>query len=84
MIAETVRAILRRWDAIALSQLAETTARLADERDEAEARAAQAEQWAEDWRDDFIRLCDERQEHPGITQAGRLVATAPDIQTGAA
>ena len=39
-----------------------------------EARAAQAEEWAESWRDDFLRLCEKSGQRPGITQAGALVA----------
>lgn len=68
------RAILRRWDRIAHAQLVEHAARLAVELESAEARAAQAEEWAESWRDDFLRLCEESRQRPGITQAGHLVA----------
>jgi hypothetical protein len=75
------RAILRRWDAVALLQLAEHAARLSDECARAEARAAQAEEWAESWRDDFLRLCEEQHARAGITQSGRLVALAPELQS---
>lgn len=73
-------AILRRWDAIALDQLAEHAARMSDDLDRATARAAQAEEWAEAWRDDFMRLCEEQHARPGIAQSGRLVALAPEVQ----
>lgn len=71
---------LRRWDAITRSQLCEHIHRLAGENDalrEALARererADSAEQWAEQWREDFMRLCAQ----PGITQSGRLAAKRP-------
>lgn len=69
-----VRAILARWDSIAYAQLCEHAAQLADERDRANARADQAEQWAESWRDDFMRLCEETDKRPGITIDGHMVA----------
>ena len=68
------RAILRRWDRIAHAQLVEHAARLAIELESAQARAAQSEEWAESWRDDFLDLCEQSHVSPGITQAGRLVA----------
>lgn len=74
------RAILRRLDALALLQLAEHAARLVVELESAEARAAWAEDCAESWRDDFLRLCEESGQRPGITQAGALVAVPSDAQ----
>lgn len=75
------RTILRRLDALALVQLAEHAARLAVALESAEARAAWAEDAAESWRDDFLRLCEETRQRPGITQAGALVAVPNDAQT---
>ena len=68
------RAILRRLDALALVQLAEHAARLAVENEELRGRLCAAEDAAESWRDDFLRLCAESGQRPGITQAGALVA----------
>ncbi|CAA2367835.1 hypothetical protein [Xylella phage Bacata] len=74
------RTILRRLDALALVQLAEHAARLAVALEQAEARAYAAEDAAESWRDDFLRLCEETGQRPGITQAGALVALPGDVQ----
>lgn len=74
-------AILRRWDRIAFSQLAENAARLAVENEtlaaalyRESARADDAEAWAESWRNDFLALCEDRGDTPGITVSGALVA----------
>jgi len=66
-------AILARWDRIAYGQLCEHAAQLADERDEARDRAYHAEQSAESWRDDFLRLAEETRSRPALTVDGRMV-----------
>lgn len=69
--------IARRLDAIALQQLREECARLAAENDQLRQELGWAEQAAESWRDDALRLmeeaCADGTRQPGITQAGALV-----------
>lgn len=70
----SVSAILARWDRIAYAQLCEHVAALADERDEYRRRAYRAEDEAEAWRADCLRMFDEMNLAPGLTMDGRLVA----------
>lgn len=69
--------IARRLDAIALQQLREECARLAAENDQLRSELHWAEQAAESWRDDALRLmeeaCSDGSRQPGITQSGALV-----------
>lgn len=69
--------IARRLDAIALQQLREECARLATENDQLRKDLYWAEQSAESWRDDAMRLqedlCAQTGGVPGITIDGSLV-----------
>jgi hypothetical protein len=72
--------IQARWDARAVEQLRAEVARLAEENErlatqleQAEDARYRAEQWAESWRDDFMRMCEETSTQPGLTIDGHLV-----------
>lgn len=69
-----VAAILARWDRIAFAQLCEHVATLAGERDEYRERAYRAEENADAWRDDCMRIMQETGRAPGLTIDGHLVA----------
>lgn len=75
--AVNVKALLRRLDAVAFSQLAAQAALLAEENESLRSQLAWAEDAAESWRDDALRMMEERcaasGERPGITQQGQLV-----------
>lgn len=73
-----VSAILARWDRIAFGQLCEHVAQLAEERDDYRERAYRAEECAESWRDDFMRIMQETGRAPGLTIDGRMVALPPE------
>lgn len=77
--------IFARWDAKATEQLCAEVARLAAENErltealsDSEYRRCQAEQCADNWRDDFMRMAEDTGAQPGITIDGHLV-----IATGA-
>lgn len=78
-------AVRRRWDAIALAQLAERAAQLDAENDELKCRLAHAEQVADDcWQqamDMQLQLCERTGSEPGITQDGQLVVTSARSST---
>lgn len=72
----------RRLDSVAIDQLREEVAALAEKAEELEAEnqrlqilAADAQQWADQWRDDFmeLQLSAYPDSSPGITQNGSLV-----------
>lgn len=72
----------KRLDAIAIQQLRNEVAELAGRVEKLEAdnqrlysHAVDAEEWAEQWRDDFMQLQLESypDDSPGITQSGHLV-----------
>lgn len=73
-----IERIFRRLDALAYEQLCVEAARLAAEKEELRTRLYLAEDAAERWRDDALRMMDELRAstgaQPGITQAGALVA----------
>lgn len=70
-------ALLRRLDAIACEQLCAEAARLAEENERLRVELAWAEQAAESWRDDALRMmedaCAASGRRPGITLGGALV-----------
>lgn len=74
---QTITAIARRLDAIAIDQLRAEVVRLAEENEGLRQRLADAEQDADWWRADAIeqnlRLCEAVGGSPGITIDGRLV-----------
>lgn len=77
MNEQRIRTIFRRWDRIAAHQLVEAAARLAEENDRLRAQVRLAEDAAESWRDDALRLmedaCAQGDRHPGITPGGSLL-----------
>lgn len=77
MIART----LSKWDRAALEQLCAEVVRLAEENERLAVKLEQteesryrAEQWAQSWQEDFMRLCEETSTQPGLTIDGHLVA----------
>lgn len=64
-------AVRRRWDLIALEQLAEATARLSEQNEELERRAYWAEQSAEMWQQDAE--IERERGTAGLTIDGRIV-----------
>ena len=75
--APSLSAIQRRLDAIALQQLRAECARLAAENDQLRDEVYWAEQAAESWREDAMRLlaeaCEATGGTPGLTIDGALV-----------
>ena len=75
--APSLSAIQRRLDAIALQQLRDECARLATENEHLRDQLYWAEQAAESWRDDALRMmedtCERTGGQPGITIDGALV-----------
>lgn len=73
----TLARITRRLDTAALAQLREVAATQAAEIDALRVRLAFAEEAAESWRDDALRmqleLCELTHSAPGITVGGALV-----------
>lgn len=73
-------AALKRWNAIALTQLAEACARLAAENEDLRCRLARAESNADDcWQqamDMQMQLCEMSGSQPGLTQSGALVVVS--------
>jgi hypothetical protein len=69
--------ILRRWDALAAIQLCEAATRLAEAEERLRGELQRADDCAEAWREDALRLqeqlCEISGGHAGITQAGALV-----------
>lgn len=87
-VAIVPRSILRKWDRIALLQLAEAATRMHEEldelrleRDEAERRYAVEQANADDaWdqlREMQLQLCEEKGMQPGLTKSGHLVLVKP-------
>lgn len=83
---QNIARILRRWDGIANQQLIEAAARLAEENDRLREELRWAEDAAESWRDDALRLMQDAWaatgSRPGITKGGALVlvpATAEGV-----
>lgn len=83
--------ILRKWDAIAARQLCEAAAeqsalidRLRLDLDDARDEARRADECAESWRDDALRmqeqLCEMTGGQPGLTQQGELVVVQGVVQ----
>lgn len=76
MNTQNIRTIFRRWDRIAAQQLVEVVARLAEENDRLRVQLRLAEDAAESWRDDALRLmeeaCAQGDRHPAITPGGSL------------
>jgi len=76
-LTPSLAALRRRLDAQALDQLRAVAAAQAEELEALRERCARAEEIAESWRDDALdmqlELCQLRNGHPGITQAGKLV-----------
>lgn len=85
---QNIARILRRWDGIANQQLIEAAARLAEENDHLRTELRLAEDAAERWRDDALRLmedaCATTGSRPGITKGGALVLVSATAQGGAA
>lgn len=85
---QNIARILRRWDGIANQQLIEAAARLAEENDHLRTELRRAEDAAESWRDDALRLmedaCAATGSQPGITPRGALVLVPATAQGGAA
>lgn len=78
-----------RFDRHAIHQLRAEVAKLATKMEELEAeknhwhdRAIDAEQWADQWRNDFmeLQLNDYPNQQPGITKDGHLVRINPDAE----
>lgn len=88
MNKQQIRSIFRRWDRIAAQQLVEVVARLAEENDRLRAQLRLAEDAAESWRDDALRLmedaCAQGDRHPGITLGGSLVVVSAAAQRSVA
>jgi len=78
----TPRAVLRQLDAIAIDQLCAEVARLAVENERLRVELAWAEDAADSWRDDALRiqeqLCEQTGARPGITIDGELVVMQGD------
>ena len=79
-----LRRLERRLDQSALQQLRAHAAALQDqvealkqENQRLYEEAQSAMVWAEQWRDDFNRLCEETSTEPGLTKEGRLVSAGP-------
>lgn len=79
-----LRRLERRLDQFALKQLRAQAAALQDEVEALKQEnhrlyeeARNAMDWAEQWREDFDRLCKQTDTTPGLTQEGRLVAAGP-------
>lgn len=78
---DALKRLQRKFDLEAVSQLREEIVRLSHQVEELqeenrrlEIRASNAEQWADDWRDDFLELASQQPEsNPGITKDGHLV-----------
>lgn len=74
---QNIARILRRWDGIANQQLIEAAARLAEENDHLRTELRWAEDAAESWRADALRMMEEAcasgDRQPGITLDGALV-----------
>lgn len=77
MSAQSVVAIARRWDSLAIEQLRAEVVRLSQENDELRDQLYWAEQAADSWRHDateqHLQLCEALGGSPGITMDGRLV-----------
>ena len=76
--------ILRRWDGIAYEQLCATAARLAEENERLRTELRWAEDAAESWRDDALRLmeeaCTDGSKQPGLTIEGALVTVPVEVR----
>ena len=76
--------ILRRWDGIAHEQLCAEAARLAEENERLREQLAWAEEAAESWRDDALRMMEEAcaasGKRPGITISGALVTVPAEVR----
>lgn len=72
-----VARLLRRFDAAAHEQALAEVIRLAEENEHLRTELWRAEEAAEGWRDDALRLMEEQRTatgaQPGITQSGALV-----------
>ncbi len=79
---QNIARILRRWDGIANQQLIEAAARLAEENDRLREELRWAEDAAESWRENAMRLtedaCADGSKRPGITVGGALVLVPTD------
>ena len=79
---QTVARILRRWDGIANEQLTAAAAALAEENDRLREELRWAQDAAESWREDALRMmeeaCADGDKRPGITIDGALVLVPTD------
>lgn len=82
--ADDLTTILRRWDEAACEQLCAEVARLAEENERLRAELVWAEEAAESWRDDALRLmeeaCADGSTSPGLTLEGALVAVPAEVR----
>lgn len=80
-----VAAFLRRLDELAYEQLCAEAARLIQENERLRDELHWAEDCAESWRDDALRLmeaqCAATGAAPGLTQSGHLVLVQPEART---
>lgn len=85
---QTVARILRRWDGIANQQLIAAATRLAAENDRLREELRRAEDAADGWRENAIRLmedgCADGARQPGLTRAGALVLVPASAAQGGA
>ena len=76
--------LLRRFDDQAHEQLCSEAARLAEENERLRAQLAFAEEAADSWRDDALRMmeahCAATGAQPGITLSGSLVAVPMEVR----
>lgn len=86
MIDKTLNALRRKLEQWELSHLRQHCAELAERLEAAEARARDAEDWAEYWRENAFNLQQELMDggfQIGLTKEGALIAIQPDLPTDA-
>lgn len=64
--------MIAKWDRIAYAQLTEAAARLAAENDELRDALCYAQDAAESWRDDCLRMIEDSGERATLSQDGRV------------